>query len=86
MYKRKISELFEIQLKRKEVILLFGARQTGKSTLLEILSKTHQSMKVLNCEQSVVSDTLREMNIPKIISLFDNKEIIAFDEAQTKKT
>jgi len=83
MYKRKISELFEIQLKRKEVILLFGARQTGKSTLLEILSKTHQSMKVLNCEQSVVSDTLREMNIPKIISLFDNKEIIAFDEAQT---
>ena len=83
MYKRKVSNLIDIQLKRKEIVLLFGARQTGKSTLLEILSKTHQSIKVLNCEQSVVSDTLREMNIPKIISLFDNKEIIAFDEAQT---
>ena len=83
MYKRKVSELFEIQLKRKEVVLLFGARQTGKSTLLEIISKEYSSFKVLNCEQTVISDTLREMNIPKIISLFDNKEIIAFDEAQT---
>ena len=83
MYKRKISELFDLQLKRKEVILLFGARQTGKSTLLEILSKKYNDFKILNCEQSVISDTLTEMNIPKIIALFDGSEIIAFDEAQT---
>ncbi len=83
MYKRKISELFDIQLKRKEVILLFGARQTGKSTLLEILSQKYNDFKILNCEQSVISDTLTEMNIPKIIALFDGSEIIAFDEAQT---
>jgi predicted AAA+ superfamily ATPase len=83
MYKRKISELFDLQLKRKDIILLFGARQTGKSTLLEILSQKHNSFKILNCEQSIISDTLREMNIPKIIALFDSHEIIAFDEAQT---
>ena len=83
MYKRKISELFDLQLKRKEVILLFGARQTGKSTLLEILSQKYNDFKILNCEQSVISDTLTEMNIPKIIALFDGSEIIAFDEAQT---
>ena len=83
MYKRDISQLIDTKLKRKEVILLFGARQTGKSTLLEILSERHKSFKVLNCEQSVVSDTLREMNIGKITALFDSKEIIAFDEAQT---
>lgn len=83
MYKRKVFDLIDIQLKRKEVILIFGARQTGKSTLLEILSQEHNSFKILNCEQSLISDTLKEMNIPKIIALFDGKEIIAFDEAQT---
>lgn len=83
MYERKVSKLIDIQLRRKEIILLFGARQTGKSTLLDILSQKHKSFKVLNCEQSVISDTLREMNISKIIALFDNNEIIAFDEAQT---
>ena len=83
MFKRNISELFDFQLKRKDIILLFGARQTGKSTLLEILSQKHNSFKILNCEQSIISDTLREMNIPKIIALFDSHEIIAFDEAQT---
>jgi len=83
MYKRKISELIDLQLKWKEIILLFGARQTGKSTLLEILSQKYDDFKILNCEQSIISDTLREMNIPKIAALFDGSEIIAFDEAQT---
>lgn len=83
MYKRKISKLIDNQLKCKEVILLFGARQTGKSTLLEIMSNEYSGFKILNCEETLVSDTLKEMNIPKIISLFDDNKIIAFDEAQT---
>ncbi|NQU51448.1 MAG: ATP-binding protein, partial [Bacteroidetes bacterium] len=83
MYNRDVSKLIDNQLQTKEIILLFGARQTGKSTLLDILSRKHKHFKILNCEQSIVSDTLREMNIPKITALFDNNEIIAFDEAQT---
>lgn len=83
MYNRDIESSIIDQLKRPEVILLFGARQTGKSTFLEILAKRFGNMKILNCEQTVIYDALSEINIPKIKALFDNKEIIAFDEAQT---
>ncbi len=83
MYYRDILKEIERQLKQPEIILLFGARQTGKSTLLELLSKEHGDLKILDCEQPVVYDALHGMNIPKIRALFDDKEIIAFDEAQT---
>ncbi len=83
MYYRDILKEIEKQLTHPEIILLFGARQTGKSTLLEMLSKEHPNLKILNCEQPVVYDALHEMNIPKIRALFDEREIIAFDEAQT---
>lgn len=83
MYNRDINSIIIEQLKKPEIILLFGARQTGKSTLLGILAERFSNMKILNCEQTVVSDALSEINIPKIKALFDNKEVIAFDEAQT---
>ena len=83
MYYRDILKEIGQQLKRPEIILLFGARQTGKSTLLELLSKEHGDLKILDCEQPVVYDALHETNIPKIKALFDEKEIVAFDEAQT---
>ena len=83
MYYRDVLKSINEQLKRPEVILLFGARQTGKSTLLEMFLNKYDNLKILNCENPVVYDALREMNIPKIKSLFDNKKIIAFDEAQT---
>ncbi len=83
MYYRDILKEIGQQLKRPEIILLFGARQTGKSTLLELLSKEHGDLKILDCEQPVVYDALHDINIPKIKALFDEKESVAFDEAQT---
>lgn len=83
MYYRDILEEIDRQLNWPEIILLFGARQTGKSTLLKLLSKKHRDLKILDCEQPVVYDALHEINMPKIRALFDEKEIIAFDEAQT---
>ena len=83
MYNRDIVKSIDNQLKRPEVILLFGARRTGKSTLLEMLADKYSNMIILNCEQPEIYDALNEMNIPKIKALFDNNEIVAFDEAQT---
>lgn len=83
MYNRDIIKSIDNQLKRPEVILLFGARRTGKSTLLEMLADKYSNMVILNCEQPKIYDALTEMNIPKIKALFDNNEIVAFDEAQT---
>ena len=83
MYNRELTNSIEIQLKRPEIILLFGARRTGKSTLLKLLADKFGKMKILNCESPDVYDALNEINIPKIKALFDDNKIIAFDEAQT---
>ena len=83
MYNRELANSIENQLKRPEIILLFGARRTGKSTLLKLLAEKFGKMKILNCESPDVYDALNEINIPKIKALFDDNKIIAFDEAQT---
>lgn len=83
MYKRDLEKVINEHLSRPEIILLFGARQTGKSTLLEIIAAKNKHVKILNCEQPLIYDTLQELNIPKIRALFDNYKVIAFDEAQT---
>jgi len=83
MYSRTIVTSIIEHLTKKEVILLYGARQTEKSTLLKILSEKLESFRILNCEHPAVYDILTEKNLSKIEMLFDKKEVVAFDEAQT---
>lgn len=83
MYQRLISSnILEKIRKKGEVVLLYGARQTGKSTLLEMLAQQNPGMKIFNCENPVVADVLSERNLTKIRGMFDNHQIIALDEAQ----
>ncbi len=82
MYSRDITTHIKKWMNSPEVIILFGARQVGKSTLLDLLAKDIEEMKILNCENPIISDVLQSMDVLKITSLFDNHKIIAFDEAQ----
>ncbi|HKL33553.1 MAG TPA: AAA family ATPase, partial [Tangfeifania sp.] len=66
----------------KEIIILFGARQVGKSTILEIIKEKYSDMIILNCENPIISDVLQKQDISAISSLFDGHQIVAFDEAQ----
>ncbi|MCF6297895.1 MAG: AAA family ATPase [Flavobacteriaceae bacterium] len=67
-----------------KIIILYGARQVGKSTLLNLvlLQKTMTNFTILNCENSTVSDVLSSNNLSRVKLLFGNAEIIALDEAQ----
>lgn len=82
MYARELENIINIQLSKPEIILIYGARQTGKSTLLELLSTKTEKLKILNCENPLVADILTSMNPEKIRLLFDNNEVIGLDEAQ----
>lgn len=82
MYNREIVNSLRKWWPNKEIIILFGARQVGKSTLLEMLSEQYPEMIILNCEQPVISDILHSKDINRIQALFENKQIVAFDEAQ----
>jgi len=82
MYNREILNSLKRWWTNKEIIILFGARQVGKSTLLEMLSEQYAEMIILNCEQPVISDILQSKDINRIQALFENNKIVAFDEAQ----
>jgi predicted AAA+ superfamily ATPase len=82
MYSRDIIEVINRWMNSPEIIVLFGARQVGKSTLLEILSSQHPEMIILNCENPIISDVLQSRDINRILALFEGNKIVALDEAQ----
>ncbi len=83
MYPRSIIKSIEEQLNRPEIILLFGARRTGKSTLLHMLKEKHPEMEIFSCDNPMVYDILQTKNTKNIKNLFIQGKLVAFDEAQT---
>ncbi len=82
MYPRKVIENIEKWLDKPEVIIIYGARQVGKTTMLKMLLKNVNNSLLLNCEIPNVATLLESNDISAITALFSGKKIIALDEAQ----
>ena len=82
MYPRSLTKNIQSWLEKREILILYGARQVGKTTLLKMLFKYVENSQILNCEIPAVSDTLESKNLYAIKTLFGNKRIIGLDEAQ----
>lgn len=82
MQNRAYIEQIESWLAEEKVLILYGARQVGKSTILKILSERHSHMIILSCEDPNVRDAIQSQNKSRIKLLFDNAPIVALDEAQ----
>ncbi len=82
MYERDITVLLKKWRDKKEIVILYGARQTGKTTLIKEILKEREDVLILNCEIPLIADTLESKDLSQIKALFEEKKIIAFDEAQ----
>ncbi|HPR30994.1 MAG TPA: ATP-binding protein [Prolixibacteraceae bacterium] len=82
MYTRTIQQVIEKNLFKGKVIVIYGARQVGKTTLLEKLFDKKEQALILNCERPEVFRILESFSITEMKLLFKNKEVIALDEAQ----
>ena len=83
LFERDVKNPISQWLDSREVLIIYGARQVGKSTLLHQLFDKRNDALILNCELPVVSDTLSSKDPVRIKSLFENHKYIALDEAQT---
>jgi len=81
MYQRNLSKIIEKELQEKEVLIIYGARQVGKTTILKNLLQDKESI-LLNCEKFSVSEILESKNLVRIKQLFGENKIVALDEAQ----
>lgn len=66
----------------RKVIILYGPRQVGKTTLAKNLLNEHPSSLYLNCERPQVWEMIRSSNPERIRSAIGEAKLVVFDEAQ----
>ncbi len=84
MYKRDLLPLIKERCFIGKVILLLGARQVGKTTLLKTLMQEQKIDDVLflNCDEPQNVSLLTNRNMREIEALLGNHKFIVIDEAQ----
>ena len=82
MYSRDIQQPINQWLHRNEILIIYGARQVGKTTMLSELFGKRKDAIILNCERIDIADILESKRLPEIKLLFGDKKIVALDEAQ----
>ena len=84
MYKRDLLSLMKERMFRGKVIVLLGARQVGKTTMLKALMQEQNADSVLslNCDEPQTVALLINRNLRDLQALVNNKKLIIIDEAQ----
>jgi len=84
--KRALQPIIESRLFKGKIIILYGARQVGKTTLIKnIQNKFPDSSLYLNCDEPDIRALLTETTSTKLKSIIGNKNLILIDEAQRVK-
>ena len=83
MYTRRAIHQISNWIGKNKVLILYGARQVGKSTLLKLLSaNTDKDILILSAENPTVAEVLMSKDLSRIKFLFGSSKIVAIDEAQ----
>jgi uncharacterized protein len=81
--KRALQKLLKERFFKGKALLVFGARQTGKSTLAELLlTNQEKEWLTLNGDDADVREALTNTTATKLKSIIGNKKILLIDEAQ----
>lgn len=80
---RILQQKIEKQLGKQKVLMLYGTRRTGKTTIIEnIAAKFHREVLLLQGEDMHVVNLLQQRTIANYGKLTRGKKIIIIDEAQ----
>ncbi len=83
IYRRTLQSAIEASLFKGKLIILYGARQVGKTTLVqEILRSYHAPSLYLNCDEPDIRLSLTERNSTELGALIGRKRLVVIDEAQ----
>lgn len=79
---RKIYSKIKENLFKNKIIILYGPRQVGKTTILNSLYGEYSDALYLNCDESDIREALSNTTTTELSLLFGNKKLILIDEAQ----
>jgi uncharacterized protein len=83
MYYRDLKKTILKWMDSDEILIIYGARQVGKTTLMNMILNDLDSSIILNCEQIHVKQILESKDLSQIRLLFGNNRYIGLDEAQS---
>jgi uncharacterized protein len=80
---RNATNLVEKSLTPGKVIVLYGPRQVGKTTLIRILmEKSKNKIRYINTDELIYRDVLSSQNVKQLSDMIGNVDLIIIDEAQ----
>ena len=82
MIERKLKTVISQRLNTEKVIIVLGARQVGKTTLLKNLFANNDDLLWLNGDEMDVQELFANISSSRLKAIFGNKKIIVIDEAQ----
>lgn len=82
MIARFLQKNIEEKMFKGKVITLLGARQTGKTTLLKLISKNYSNTIWLNADEYDIQEKFKNPTSTGLKALIGNAELVIIDEAQ----
>jgi predicted AAA+ superfamily ATPase len=79
---RYIAKQIAARCNNEKIILLFGARQVGKSTLLKEITRTIPGTTWMNADDPVVQSLFQHFTVAGFKAFIGNAGLIVIDEAQ----
>ena len=83
MYKRDLQSVIQARCFQGKAIILLGARQVGKTTLLKkIIQEQHVEALYLNCDEPQTVAALTNCNLKELQMIVGANKFVVIDEAQ----
>jgi hypothetical protein len=86
LVKRKIQSLVEKALFKGKIVIIYGARQVGKTTLVkEVQRKYSDKASYFNCDEIDIRQALTNKTSTELKEFLGNEKLVILDEAQRVK-
>ena len=82
MIEREIQKKIEPKLFKSKAIILLGARQVGKTTLLQSMLSNREDLLWFNGDELDVQKLFENISAVRLSAIFGSKKIVVIDEAQ----
>lgn len=82
MILRRLEKDIKAKLHKDKAIILLGGRQTGKTTLLRMITEKRKDTLWLNADEPDIKVLIENATSTRLKSYFGNSKIIIIDEAQ----
>lgn len=82
LIKRDIQDNIEQHIFKGKAIIIYGARQTGKTTLVSMITEKYKDALYLNCDEIDIRQKLSKKTSTEMKFLLGGRKLVVIDEAQ----